>query len=348
MLLGIATPYPGDESRFIETSKLFGRGLTLDLLRHYPEMSGPLPFALFGWWGAAFGYSLAAMRVCALAIGCASLLMLYVFWRSVVEARLAVLAGVGLCLNPYMATMSLFVYTDMPALLCGLAALAAGLRGWAGAMGLALAAAMLCRQYMLFLAAGLAAYFAFQRQWRSASACTAALIPLAALMALWGGMAPDSWMRGEYTSGGTRFHPSFLIGYVAQIPIYLAPFLIAWRGWWKQDRWVFLASGVYWLFPVRAPEASKKIGIETVGMLDRLMPAVARDAVYWFGFLAGLMLLREMLRAARERGGYAMLAACVTAAFLAVMPWSYLYWEKYLLPVLPVIAAHCVLARGRI
>ncbi len=353
LALGLSTPYPGDEARFIETAKLFGRALSLDLLRSYPEMSGPLPFLFYGWWGRVFGYSLAAMRCGSLALALAALLILWIFLRRLLDERAAFLSGCALCLNPYFATMSLFVYTDMAAVGSGLAALATALHGRPVTMAMALAAAMLSRQYMVFLALGLGVFY--WRQTRMVAACAASMLPLAALVVLWGGPAPDSWMRREYLAGGTHFQMASLTGYIAQMPIYLLPFVIAAR---RRLRFpapvmaaVLVASGLYWLYPIRVPDASARIGLSTVGLLDRALTqaGIWRDAVYWAGFFTGLLMLAALFDDARRHRGYPLLAALVTAAFLAVMPWSYLYWEKYLLPLLPVAAAYLAqVARGRI
>lgn len=351
LALGISTPYPGDESRFIETARLFSQGLSLGLLKHYPEMSGPLPFLFYGLWGRAFGFWLPAMRCGSLLIALAALLALWMFLRRVLDnERASLLSGCALCLNPYMATMSLFVYTDMAAVLFGLLALAAGWSGRAWQMCLALAAAMLCRQYMLFLAVGMGAWFLWTRP-RMAGWCAVSTLPLALLVLLWGGPAPDSWMRNEYLTRSARFEIASMTGYVAQMPLYLLPFVVTARRrllfQWPLMALMAAASGLYWLYPVRIPPASARIGLTTVGLLDRAVQQAGlwRDGVYWAGFAIGLLVLAAMFRDARRHGGYALLAAAVTVAFLLVMPWSYLYWEKYLLPLLPVTAAYLAAAK---
>src|SRR5437667_2479703 len=51
VLLGLGRPYWGDEAHFVQTIRRFADGITLDTLRHYPEMSTPLPFVLYAVWG---------------------------------------------------------------------------------------------------------------------------------------------------------------------------------------------------------------------------------------------------------------------------------------------------------
>ena len=49
VILGVLHGEPwGDERHFVETVRLFASAPTLETLRHYPEMSGPLPFAQIG------------------------------------------------------------------------------------------------------------------------------------------------------------------------------------------------------------------------------------------------------------------------------------------------------------
>ena len=49
---------PGDEMRFIETSRTFSENLSLNLLKHYEEMSTPLPFIYFGAMGKIIDFEL--------------------------------------------------------------------------------------------------------------------------------------------------------------------------------------------------------------------------------------------------------------------------------------------------
>lgn len=208
-LIGLATLWPGlqapthgDEGHFRRTVLTILAAPTLETLRTYPEMSGPLPFALYAGWGALWqNAGLATMRLCALLIALCTGLVL---WGQLVRCALPplwqLLAGAWLLLYPYFAGTALYVYTDMPAL--GLLALAwlAATRGHWRAYALWLALALLCRQYLLFLPLALAAYHIWQRQWRHPAlwAQLWGTLPLLLLMAYWQGAAPDSPVRTQY------------------------------------------------------------------------------------------------------------------------------------------------------
>ncbi|MBM3796593.1 MAG: hypothetical protein FJW31_21615 [Acidobacteria bacterium] len=343
--LGGTHTYPGDELRFIETSTAFARGpLTLEFLRTYPEMSGPLPFLYFGWWGLLFGTDLATMRTGAAVAAFAALLLLHEWLRSALAAERAAFAiGVYLCLNPYVAAMSVMVYTDMFSLALMYAALLGAARGSMVGMALPLAAALLCRQYLVFLTPAL-----FIHHWQAgrrgmAWAAAASVLPLALLAWLWRGLAPDSGMRPVYLTEHLRYQTTSLVGYVAMLFVYLAPALL-----WRWRLWLGWPVGavIYALFPLRPSAPALQHGVTTMGLFDRALhvalPALwMRDLFYGAAFAAGLMVWGKLIPGAVKRRE---LAALAVFSFLAVMPFSYLYWEKYLLPVLPLAAVALVRA----
>ena len=343
--LGGTRTYPGDELHFLQTSAAFARGpLTLEFLRTYPEMSGPLPFLYCGWWGQWFGMDLATMRIGAAVVAFAALLLLHE-WLCIALSTpvLALAAGLYLCLNPYIAAMSVMVYTDMFSLGLLCAALLGSARGSAVGMALPLAAALLSRQYLVFLVPALFLHHWHTRQRTMAWAAVAAVLPLAALAVLWKGLAPDSGMRGVYVTGSLRFQFTALVGYVAALFVYLAPPLL-----WRWRAWVGWPAGVllYALFPLRPSAPTLQHGFTTMGLLDRALHFLfpeqwTRDIFYGMAFAAGVLVLRRLIPAAAARRE---LPALAVFSFLAVMPFSYLYWEKYLLPVLPLAAVAFVRA----
>src|SRR5262249_25332232 len=81
--VGIGRPFRGDEPHFVETIIQFGtRPLNLDLLTHYNEMSGPVPFVLYGTWGRVFGFGPPVLRLFSVVVALATYLLWYWFLHS--------------------------------------------------------------------------------------------------------------------------------------------------------------------------------------------------------------------------------------------------------------------------
>ncbi|MBL8215993.1 MAG: hypothetical protein JNK87_35045 [Bryobacterales bacterium] len=334
--IGLGSVFPGDEGHFLETSRLFAQKLSWEWIRTYPEMSGPLPFLVFAGWGSVFGWSLPVMRTCSLLIGAVAMFVAGLVFR---DAKQPLWAAGLLGLNPYWAAMTVFVYTDMLTVLCALLAYRMAVQQRAVLYALAMAGALVSRQYLVYMALAVALWFAWRRAWPMVAATLAAMLPLGALVLLWGALAPASNVRGMYLAGGFQFHTGALVGYIGVLFVFLMPWLI-WRkptwSWWP----LALGFAIYWISPVRTSPPSLAAGILTTGLLDRalhlIMPAqFGRDLFWAVCFGAGLSLLWSWRQRRTE------LAVITVLCFLAVMPVSYLYWEKYLLPVLPLAALVC-------
>jgi len=334
--IGLGSVYPGDEGHFLGTSQLFAERLSVEWLRTYPEMSGPLPFLVFAGWGSVFGWSLVTMRLCSLLIGGLTLWVAGLVFR---DARVPLWQAGLLGLNPYWAAMTVFVYTDMLTVLLALLAYRMAMQQRAVPYALAMAGALVSRQYLVYLVAAVALWFAWRRVWPMVLASAASMVPLGLLVALWGGLAPASPVRGMYLTQSFRFHFEALVGYVAVLFLFCLPWLVTRRPRWSLGV-VAMGAALYWLAPVRASLPSLKVGILTTGLVDRALHVMiplqlGRDLFYALCFGAGLAMLWSWRRRLE-------LAVLAVVCFLAVMPVSYLYWEKYLLPVLPLAALVCV------
>jgi hypothetical protein len=66
-----------DEQHFLETIRLFASGLTLDNLKHYEDMSGPLPFLVYALWGKIAGMGLLSLRGLSILLFVATLLLFH-------------------------------------------------------------------------------------------------------------------------------------------------------------------------------------------------------------------------------------------------------------------------------
>ena len=59
------------------------------------------------------------------------------------------------------------------------------------------------------------------------------------------------------------------------------------------------------------------------------------------------LLLDAVGRWRSDRVDFQLFLDLVVFAFLAVMPWSYLHWEKYLMPLIPVLVLRILLVPFR-
>lgn len=385
-------PLWGDENHFYTTIQNFGQGLSLDLLRHYGEMSTPLPFLLYAAWGRLFGFELAVLRGFSVLIALVTYGAFYrLAFRFTGSALMALLASAFLALHPYMVGFSVFIFTDMLTLLFVVLFLIAVWEEKPFLLGVASAAGLLCRQHFVFipLAAGIyyLGRYVLLKDRRAAQPVLALFLsglPLAALFLLWGGLSPDNELRRLYLTGEVRFTPSYLTLYVAQVGIYLLPLTLL-KAWTARPAWLgsgqkadpagLLASGTgggkmnggseaAWLlpaallpalllaclslvFPVQAAPASAAQGIETVGFFHKAVRLVADPgAEKWIffaacslGWLVLLVLAGDALRRIRrEEWSFVVFLVFGVFAFLVIMPFSYLGWEKYFMPVLPLLA----------
>jgi hypothetical protein len=200
--------------------------------------------------------------------------------------------------------------------------------------------ALLSRQYLVFLVLAVGIYCAWRRRWPMVVASGVAMIPLAGLIGLWGGLAPDSVVRVQYLQPGPLLHANALLGYLGLLFAFLVPWMLVTdrpRWDWRVVLAALVVSCVYWLAPVRPSSASVAAGIHTVGLLDRVLHLALplqwlRDVFYQLCLAGGILVL------VRLRCNLSM-AALTVFSFLVIMPFSYLYWEKYMLPLLPIAVA---------
>ena len=351
---------PGDEMRFIQTSRSFADSFGLELLRHYEEMSTPLPFVIFGLWGKIFGFDLGSMRLGALLLTLLTIDQLGRFCQDVTTSRRqAWLVAAGTCFaNPYFLPLGIMVYTDIPSLFFLLLGARACYRSDPLGLAIGCAGMLLCRQYLAFL---VPAYMLLQgwrwlclpTQRRAALAMTTAIaigcLPLVGLVLMWGGLTPDNATRLVYAGAGQAYHLNSLVLYCALLTWFCHPALLACRQALPRSWTVLLVplllSQAYWLFPVRPSPVAAGIDQQTVGLLHRALKLIdpagrLADLVFFLGFFVALGILWAGLRQAawyvRQREGYLpLLPVCAVFCFLLVMPWSYLHWEKYFLPAIP-------------
>ena len=352
----------GDERHYIETVWTFGREMGIETLRTYQgELAPPLAFALYAWWGRLVGFEVPRLRLLSLVIAFLTVMAVYALARRVLrDGRDAMLATLFFLLHPYTIGLSVFVFNDMPAILFAVL-LAIGIAAGRPALVIiASAGGLVTRQYLAFLTAAAALYYAIRwTRWRRPSdlgvlaGLGVSCLPLAGMILLWHGLAPASATRALYLSDGLSFHPASVTLYVSQLFTYLCPLLLLrpwpWAGrsrrWWF---WVGGASLVYWLAPVRPAPPQVSAGKDTIGLLHRALRTtvgrlgvVAEDLFFWIAFALGLSVLFSVVRDVVSRRDGEWLDArtflgLAVLCFLAVMPFSYMHWEKYFMPLLPL------------
>jgi hypothetical protein len=402
--VGIDRPWRGDEPHFVKTIVQFGtRPLSLDLLAHYDEMSGPVPFVLYGAWGRLFGFEPQTLRLFSILIAVSTYVLWFWFLQSETgDGRLAAWGTAFVVLHPYMLYLSLFVYTDMLAILCLIGTVIAVRRERPMWLAAALCGAVLNRQYLVFATAATGVYYlarCIRSYWCSESPTTipgnapgsrtrqssdksrltefwriqlppeigaarrrdmaqllavaASVVPLAALCVLWKGLCPDGDLKRFYLEKHPTFHVSSLVLYVSLTSIYLTPVLaVRWREFFGCRGPLIVAAtlcGLYWLFPASpSPIAFEQCGPQaSLGMLHLTLHVLFASEVlehmaFFIGFAGGVAIVTALALDAwrRLRAGridFQLFLDLTAFAFLAVMPCSYLNWEKYFMPLVPVL-----------
>lgn len=366
-ILGFDRPAVHDEIHFLAAIERFAEAPNLQTLRHYEEMSTPLPFMLYAGWGRVFGMHVPTLRLLSVLLALLTYRAIFSLVLLVIHRpRVALWTTLAIAANPYMLAVGVLVYTDMLMILFAVLATTALLRREACMLALWLALAMLCRQYAVTFAIGACLVPLWMHragEGRTARhiaiAAVASMLPLPALFGLWGGLSPDHALRERFGGTSLSYHGSSLTLYVAQCFIYLLPALIVrrrdylptWRNLWIITGLAFF----YWVCPVRPSPAAESYGVQVVGFFDRGLHAMLshnlpRDLV-WFGCFAlgagvtGRWIAHLAHSWRLRRLEHAAILELLLLSFLAIMPLSYLHWEKYFLPMLPLGMA-AILASG--
>lgn len=357
LLVDLRRPEWGDEDHIVQTVRDFGERITLEKIKSYKEPYAPLPFILYALWGRAFGFELHILRLFSLVIALATYVLFYrLLTRLRFNDNLALLATGFWALHPYMIGLSVFVFTDILALLFLIVACQAMIKPAPLLLAFALAAATWCRQYFVFVAGAAAFYYAVK--WRLEkdagalrllSACLLAGMSFLGLILFWGGFMP-AYEGRDYFAAEMRFHPNFLTLYVCLFPIYLLPF-VAWR------RRAFYASPAvlgfsllpalsYWLFPVAASRFALDSGVATVGFFHKLLKStlgsqglehVILFVFFWAGLPVVFFFAKDFYNKLRQGPvDFALFVDTAMLFFLLLMPFAFQVWEKYFMPIIPL------------
>ena len=364
-LVDLNRPAWGDEAHFYETVKLFGSDFSLTTLRTYPEMSTPLPFIAYAAWGHLVGFELSHLRLLSMIFAVSTYLIFFWLLSAVISnPRLVFFGAVCLVLLPYMIGFSLFVYTDISAIFFGTMALYALSKRSTWLTAVSLAMAVLCRQYMAFLVIAGAVFYAIERLTnpkrdtiRQLAAVLLSALPYLALVIFWGGTSPDNALRSQFLSEPVRFHPEMLSLYIAALFVYLFPLAaLNFRTFYRNWRLAVLSVigvGFIVLFPVRVSGPLAVLGVSRVGQFHRIlrlffdnefMVHMAFAACFLLALPIVFYMMVDVVKHVRARKTDAhLLAAICILIFMSMMPFSYLGWEKYLMPVVPTAIVYLLM-----
>jgi hypothetical protein len=353
VIAGLNRPAWGDEEHFVLTIRQFGQGITLDTLRTYSEMSTPLPFILYAAWGKIVGFELPALRLLSLAVAVITIIL---FWRLCYkifhDAFSASMCAIFLFINPYMVGFSIFVFPDMLTILCLVVGMLALLDDRPVVLVIAIAFGLLSRQYFIFFPVAVLIYSLYRsyrknrRQLKIITATLLGMVPILLLFWLWQGVSPQNDLKELYLGYAFKFYPPALILYIALLGTYLLPLVIMrWRKYYRNlaaGVMAVIVSGIYFLFPVKASPPSLESGITTVGYLHRFLIGVLGPYANWafYGlFLLSLPVLIQLIHTWLKdfkKPDLTWLDKLAIILFLIIMPFSYLWWEKYFVLILPI------------
>jgi len=363
-VIGINRPYWGDEVHFAETVRYFGNEISLNTLKSYNEMSTPLPFVLYALWGKIFGFEIQTLRILSVIIALFTFVSFHYLLFSIFKESKIALATTGFfILNPYIVGLTVFVFTDMLTILFLITCCLAVKNKSPAFFVIASALGLLTRQYFAFLtiAAGLYYVFNYQktRESRAIKMLFSALLsflPLLLLFVLWQGLTPDSARKALYLKESLGFRPNSLALYIAQFSIYLLPvILFFWKDIYKDKKMLitsFVISWLYWVFPVAPSTVAIEANIHTVGLFHKVVRSVLgiqyEHILFFIFFFLGLPIVLAMIKDCYQRIkspdlDFLLFIDLAILTFLLIMPFSYLVWEKYFLPVVPLAAIYLLL-----
>jgi 4-amino-4-deoxy-L-arabinose transferase-like glycosyltransferase len=349
-----------DETHHIRTIRLFVASFSLHTVTTYAEMHPPLFYMLYALAGIVFGDHVWIYRLLTLFFAATTIGVLFLVLRSLTESNGRALSGIIVFLmNPYVMGLSVFVYSDMPALMFLSLAVLAFLYRRPWLFCAAAAGTILCRQFNVIgpLAVAVVAIMVWVQSKRSG----VLLFPLAALLSLipavilfihWGDIAPPNGLAVRNTWGTKGFHPSYIVAYLTLLPVYVAPVIIYfWRQIFSLKRFgvASLIGLVYVIFPIK-PHLAIMLGtgIRTVGFFHKALQAITggttwiEHGVFYLLFCTSLCLLFWLAsttvaaqKDGNQRSANLLFGAVMTLCFFAVMSCYINVWEKYLVPLLP-------------
>ncbi len=351
--------YWGDEVRFVETIKYFGQDFQIKKLIQYNEMSAPLPFLLYAGWGKIVGFELSNLRVFSLII--AVITYISFFWfvsRLFHNQKTAYFCTMFIVVHPYMLGFSVFVFTDMLPIFASVMALCATKYSKPMLILLAGITGLLSRQYFVFFlfALGLTFFFRFlskksRKDAYMAIAIFISTLPLGIFAYLWGGLSPPTHLNNLYLDEAFRFHPEYLSLYILQLFVYLLPFVLlnAIKIYGRITVWLITIATCwfYFLFPIVPSPAAREASFHTVGFFHRIVRFLVGSSLEHVIFFTmftisipiAVFIITDTFQRFRLKCYDLIFALHLSVlCYFLIMPFSYLLWEKYFMPLVPILS----------
>lgn len=368
-VIGLDAPFWGDEAHLVATIRYFGQNLKIGVIADYNQVTGPLFYIIYALWGKLSSFDIAHLRILNILFSLATFSLLFRLYAATLSnGKTALLTACLVLLNPYMWGLSFFVFTDISTLcfvvLMGLAVYRQNPWLLFGST----AAALLTRQYCVFLVAAAGGYELVhwargdRRRRLNLCALVCACLPLLGLMFVWKGIAPPSGIKQWVLTDGKFYHFSYLTTYITFMALYSLPALF----WVRRQLFYrpkllpacLVLSGWYLFFPVGPSyTAMMQIQLDTVGLMHRLirkiLPVPFMESLLLFGlFWCGLVVLANIIlhdvkRFQKGIWDYGHFLTLIVICFLLIMPLSYQLWEKYLVIVLPFLLLRLAMWRNQ-
>ncbi|MFC1693445.1 ArnT family glycosyltransferase [Candidatus Latescibacterota bacterium] len=361
-------PYWGDESHFVETIHSFGEEISIQRIKNYKEVTPPFVYIVYALWGRIFGWEIYKLRILSVII---AFLVYFLFHQLLFmifnDLKTSLLTTLFLMVNPYMVGTSVFVFTDMLTIFFLLGCCFAIIRHNSILFLISSSCALLCRQYSIFLigAAGLYYLNKFLIEKKHSElymmiSSVVSILPLLSLFFLWGGIAPAYGLQYWNPENKFYYHPDYLTVYICMIFVYLFPFIILkWKYFYNNLKVLigcFVAGGYYLLFPI----APSKVTLEqtdfvTVGLIHRFIKLFIKNhwvehTIFFVFFCLVLPVIYFLVKDCYTKWKnkelhFPLFLDLSILSFLIIMPFSYQNWEKYLLPLIPLLSIRILLIK---
>ena len=359
-ILNLNHPIYGDEGHFYRTTLRFANEPALHTLQTYEEMSTPLPFILYAVWSKITTNELSSLRIFSLLISFCTFLSIYVLFKNIFIKTpiIPILAVILFSIIPYTPGLSLFIYTDMLAILFMVLAFIGFMKNKPTLFLIFSIAAVFCRQYLIFFTIAVMCYsvlnYFFYKKRGDLIFLIAAILAncsLLPLFYLWNGLTPNNVLKKLYINEHVQFHPDALLIYSCYLILYTSPLLLLMLPTLFKNKktivYAFLFSFLYWLFPISTSKPALAAGFMYIGLFHKALAHVITSSFYiglvyqLLLFVASIFFFHKteiIFQSIRmEEKKHLVFSGIALVSFLLIMPFSYLTWEKYCLPAIPFV-----------